>query len=164
MSDVQSTFHMALCNLLAELFDGLPGRPGYMLNAGDPGMLRQLEALDARVASSRTMPGRTTIAVHVDHVLYGLDLLNRWCAGEENPWATADWSASWKRGQVDEQAWRDLLARLRSAVQTWQRNVAARKEWDNIAATGAIASLAHSAYHLGAIRQLIAAAGVEGAP
>lgn len=162
MADTQSIFHAALVKLLTELFDGPPGDEAYMLNPGDPGMLKQLEQLDAATASKRPMAGRTTIAAHVDHVLFGLDLLNRWAGGEENPWATADWSASWKRGQVDEAAWRDLLGRFRSAVETWQKHVKARTDWDDIAAAGGLASLAHSAYHLGAIRQLIAAAGLPG--
>jgi hypothetical protein len=36
------------------------------------------------------MPGKTTIAAHVDHVHFGLSILNRWAAGEGNPWAGAD--------------------------------------------------------------------------
>src|SRR6187402_940639 len=97
MPESNDTFHRALCKLLAEVFDGPPGNEAYVLNPGDPGMLRQLETIDATTASSRRMPGKSTIAAHVDHVCYGLDLLNRWAAGEENPWAGADWNASWQR-------------------------------------------------------------------
>jgi hypothetical protein len=32
------------------------------------------------------MPGKTTIAAHADHVYFGLCILNRWAAGEANPW------------------------------------------------------------------------------
>jgi hypothetical protein len=103
------------------------------------------------------MPGKTTIAAHVDHVLYGLDLINRWAAGEPNPWADADWEASWRRTTVDDAQWRALRDRLRAAVQTWQRAVAARTDWDEISAAGAISTVAHTAYHLGAIRQILAA-------
>jgi hypothetical protein len=157
MSAVQSTFPRALSTTLTELFDGPPADLAFMLNPGDPGLLRQLESIDAAAASTRPMPGETTIASHVDHVLYGFELLNRWIDGEENPWATADWSASWKRTRVDEAAWRSLVARLRAATTHWRNSVATRAEWDDVAAAGAIASVAHTAYHLGAIRQILAA-------
>jgi hypothetical protein len=51
-----------------------------------------------------------------------------------------------------------LREQLRGAVQIWQRAVAARTEWDDIAAAGSMASAAHTAYHLGAIRQILAIA------
>jgi hypothetical protein len=126
--------------------------------------LRQLDGIDAEAASRRPMPGRTTIANHVDHVHYGFTLLNRWAAGEENPWATADWEASWRRGTLTDGQWKELRDKLRSAVKSWQNTVATRTEWNGITAAGAISSAAHTAYHLGAIRQIIAALGLPAAP
>ena len=154
-----STFQHALQKLLIEIFNGPPGEEGYILNPGDPGLLRQLDTLDATAASTRPMPGATTIAAHADHVHYGLTLLNRWAAGEENPWATADWDASWKRSTVTAAQWQTLRDNLRQAANAWRQAVAARTEWNDLAAAGAIASAAHTAYHLGAIRQIIAAQG-----
>ena len=152
-------FFRALQTILTEVFHGPPGGMAFLLNPGDPGLLRQIESLDATAASARPMPGETTVAAHVDHVLYGLELLNRWADGEENPWATADWSASWKRKSVTEPQWRDLTARLRAAAEKWQHALAARTEWDDVSAPGALASAAHTAYHLGAIRQILVAGG-----
>jgi hypothetical protein len=86
-------------------------------------------------------------------------LLNRWAAGEANPWADADWEASWKRGTVNAEQWRTLRDNLRREAAAWRKAVAARDEWDDVAAAGAIASAAHTAYHLGAIRQILAAMG-----
>ena len=43
----------------------------------------------------------------MDHVRYGLSLMNRWSAGE-NPFTSADWSASWKRTSVSDDEWREL--------------------------------------------------------
>jgi hypothetical protein len=158
MDDVGTIFHKALQTNLREIFDGPPGDMAFILNPGDPGLLRQLESIDAATASKRPMPGKTTIASHADHVLYGLELLNRWLDGEENPWATADWQASWKRTTVDDAGWRNLITRLRAAAEKWQRDLGGKADWDDIAASGAIASAAHTAYHLGAIRQILAAA------
>src|SRR5262249_8518929 len=89
MTPTDSVFRRALSNMLTEIFDGPPGQEAYLLNPGDPGLLRQLDTIEARAASQRPMPGKTTIAAHVDHVHFGLSLLNRWAAGEANPWAGA---------------------------------------------------------------------------
>ena len=157
MSNTDTTFRCALSKLLVEIFNGPPGDEAYILNPGDPGLLRQLESIDASAASSRPMPGKTTIAAHVDHVHYGLTLLNRWAAGEANPWADADWNASWKKTSVTDDQWRALRDRFRHEAETWRHAVTMRTEWDDTAAAGALASAAHAAYHLGAIRQILAA-------
>ena len=157
MNSSDSIFQRALFKLLTEIFDGPPGNEAYLLNPGDVGLLRQLESVDAQAASRRPMPGNTTIASHVDHVHYGLTLMNRWASGEPNPWADADWNASWKRTAVDDAAWRSLRDNLRREAESWKSHVASRHEWDDLAAAGALSSAAHTAYHLGAIRQILAA-------
>ena len=162
--NASSPFQRALSKLLTEIFDGPPGNEAYLLNPGDPGLLRQLETLSAETASARPMPGKTTIAAHADHVHYGLSLLNRWAAGEANPWADTDWNASWKRTTVTDSEWQALCQRLREASNTWQAAVPTRTEWDDISAAGALASAAHTAYHLGAIRQILAAMDANTAP
>jgi hypothetical protein len=157
MTATDSVFQLALGKMLVEIFDGPPGNEAYILNPGDPGLLRQLDSISAEAASARPMPGKTTIAAHVDHINYGLSLLNRWAAGEENPWAGSDWEASWKRTTVTEEQWRKLRDELRRHVDAWKKHVAVRTHWFDIAAAGALSSAAHTAYHLGAIRQILAA-------
>jgi hypothetical protein len=149
----------ALSKLLVEIFDGPPGNECYILNPGDVGLLRQLDSISAEVASARPMSGKTTVASHVDHVCYGLTLLTRWAGGEDNPWAGADWEASWKRTRVTEDEWRTLRAELRKQAAAWQKYAALPREWDDVSAAGFLASAAHTAYHLGAIRQIVAATG-----
>jgi hypothetical protein len=83
--------------------------------------------------------------------------MNRWAAGEPNPFAGADWGASWKRGSVTDEQWRTLRDDLRRQAETWRSAVAARTQWDETSAAGALSSAAHTAYHLGAIRQILAA-------
>ena len=156
MNSTDSIFQRALDKLLVEIFDGPPGDEAYLLNPGDPGLRRQLDSINAAAASARPMPGKTTIAAHVDHVRYGLSLLNRWAGGEPNPWAGADWEASWKRTAVTEDEWRSLRAELRREARMWRQHAASRTEWDDNSAPGALASAAHTAYHLGAIRQILA--------
>jgi hypothetical protein len=90
-------------------------------------------------------------------VLYGFTLMNRWAAGEENPWADADWNASWQRTTVSDEQWQSLRDRLREATASWRNVVQNRTDWNDITAAGALSSAAHTAYHLGAIRQILAA-------
>lgn len=79
--------HSSLALLFAELTDGPSPDAAYMLNPGDPGLLGSLDALSAEAASRSPAPGGASIAAHVDHVCYGLDLMNRWNDGEANPGA-----------------------------------------------------------------------------
>jgi hypothetical protein len=156
MATTDSTFQRALSDMLTEIFDGPPGQQAYVLNPGDPGLLRQLDTLDASAASTRPMAGKTTIAAHVDHVHFGLTLLNRWAAGDANAWAGADWNASWQRPTVTEEQWRTLRQNLRAEAEKWRKVVAGRSEWDAVGASAALSTAAHTAYHLGAIRQILA--------
>src|SRR5687768_2428044 len=103
------------------------------------------------------MPGKTTIAAHVDHVRFGLSILNRWAAGGANPWAGADWNASWQRTKVTEDQWHALRESLRNEADNWRKVIAARTSWDDLAAAAALSTAAHTAYHFGAIRQILAA-------
>lgn len=157
MSTEHSDFQTALSNMLTELFDGPRAGEAYVLNPGDPGLVRQLDAIDAATASKRLAPGRPPIAAHVDHVHFGFALLNRWAKGEENPWADADWNASWQRTSVTDDEWRALRAALRREAETWRTVVETRSSWDAVSASAALSTSVHTAYHLGAIRQILAA-------
>ena len=42
MNATDAIFQRALSKLLVEIFDGPPGDEAYLLNPGDPGLLRQL--------------------------------------------------------------------------------------------------------------------------
>jgi hypothetical protein len=144
---------VTLAALLGELVNGTPPGGGYMLNPGDRGLLASLDGLSAE-AASRTVPGGSSIAAHADHLLYGLGLMNRWADGDENPWATADWTLSWTRTTVDEASWSARRAALRDAAQRWVDALQSPREVNAAGLAGMIASVAHLAYHLGAIRQM----------
>jgi len=148
----ESSFLPALTTLLSEVVNGPSADAAYLLNAGDRGLLASLDALSANTASARPN-GRSSVAAHVDHVRYGLELMNRWARGED-PWSDANWSASWSRQQVTEDEWRELRRALGNQARAWLEAVKRPRAWDEQAATGAFGSMAHLAYHLGAIRQL----------
>lgn len=45
--------------------------------------------------------------------------MNRWAAGEANPFATADWSAAWRTAVVSNDEWTRLRAVLRDQAEQW---------------------------------------------
>ena len=158
MTETDSIFHRAVSRLLTEIFEGPPGTEAYILNPGDSGLLGQLEIITAATASRQSIPGKPSIAAHVDHVHFGMSLLTRWISGEENPWANADWTGAWKRLTVTDEQWRELRDNLRKESDTWRKAVVHLTKWDDVTAAGALSTIAHTAYHLGAIRQILAAA------
>jgi hypothetical protein len=141
-----------LASLFSELTTGAPKAGGYMLNGGDEGLLRALDKLSAADASAATPTG-SSIAAHVDHLRYGLSLMNRWGEGE-NPFDGADWSASWRRRVVTENEWQQVRGALRSEISRWLDRLRNPREVNEVELSGMIGSIAHLAYHLGAIRQI----------
>ena len=159
MNATDSVFKRAVSKLLIEVFDGPPTPEAYVVNPGDPGLLRQLETISAAAASRQPIAGKASVASHVHHIYFGLTLLNRWFSGEENPFANADFNESWRRTTVAEDEWNAMCESLRKEAEAWRRAVAARSTWDDTSAAAALSTIAHTAYHLGAIRQVLAAAG-----
>ena len=142
----------SLTTLMGELVNGAPATGGYILNGRDAGLLASLDRLSAEAASSAS-EGGGTIAAHADHLRYGLSLLNRWSAGE-NPFTDADWSQSWETTAVTEGEWAALRRSLREEVERWLDTLGKPREAGSTQLNGFIGSIAHLAYHLGAIRQI----------
>jgi hypothetical protein len=141
-----------LTTLFSELVNGAPASGAYMLNSGDEGLLRSLDNLSAAAASALTPTG-SSIAAHVDHLRYGLSLMNRWSAGDD-PFKDADWSVSWRKTSVSEDEWRTLRAQLREEATRWLQALGMPREVQEIDLNAMIGSIAHLAYHLGAVRQI----------
>jgi hypothetical protein len=142
-----------MVTLLRELLYGPAKEAAWVLNPGDAGLLASLDKLSPEEASARH-DDQSSIAAHVDHLHYGLSLVNRWVRGEENPFATADYSASWTRQEVNEEQWRALRKKLADEAGAWASAAATPREWNPMTLTGAMGSIVHLAYHTGAIRQI----------
>lgn len=151
MPEPHDQFRGALGGLLTEILAG-PRDAAFFLNRGDRGLLKSLDALTASAASVHREE-RPSIAAHVDHLRYGLHLLNRWARGDD-PFHDANYSESWKRLTVSDEDWRTLRAALAAEANAWTEAIAARTDWSQESMTEAIGSVIHLAYHLGAIRQL----------
>lgn len=143
----------ALDTVLREIVGGSSPETGWLLNPGDPGLLRSLDRLSAAEASDVGAGGSASVAAHVEHLRYGIELLNRWTQGED-PYPDADWTAAWKRSSVTESEWARLRDDLRLETERWRENFPKLIEREETGTTAAVASAAHLAYHLGAIRQL----------
>ncbi len=139
-------------NLFGELMHGVSGKGGFMLNVGDRGLLRSLERLSAAEASALTPTG-SSIAAHVAHVGYGLSLMNRWSLGEE-PFSDANWAASWTKTSVTDAEWEALRIQLRDEGARWLVVLRTPRAVEGIELSGMVGSIAHLAYHMGAIRQI----------
>lgn len=141
-----------LAALFSELVEGTPKSGGFMLNPNDEGLLRSLDKLSAAGASATTATG-SSVAAHVDHLRYGLSLMNRWSAGQ-NPFKDAQWSDSWSKTTVSDEGWQRLRAELRAEATRWLDALRTPRDVRAIELSGMIGSIAHLAYHLGALRQI----------
>jgi len=147
-------FAPILLTLFNELSAGSsnPGGRTYVLNQGDRGLLAALDELTAAAAS--VTRGGPSVAAHVDHLRYGLSLLNRWANGSPPPWPDMDWTASWRKSVVSDTEWRKLRDDLRREAEDWAGVLGTRREVSDVEAGWMAGSVAHLAYHMGAIRQL----------
>jgi hypothetical protein len=143
-----------LTRLFSELVDGASDPTGaFILNSRDVGLLRSLEKLSADDAS-RSVNDGATIAAHAQHVRYGLSLMNRWANEGGNPFADAKWDEAWKTFDVDATEWENIRNGLREETHCWLQALSAPRDVTDAELAGMVASIAHLAYHLGAIRQI----------
>src|SRR4051812_18257740 len=144
----------AVSRLFSELIQGT-SRQGeaFILNSGDVGLLRSLDQLPAAEAS-QSVNGGATIAAHAQHVRYGLSLMNRWAREGGNPFADAKWDEAWKISDVDDAGWDEIRTGLRHEAGRWLAALGEPRDANKVELSGMIGSIAHLAYHLGAIRQI----------
>ena len=143
-----------LVRLFSELVDGSSAGGGaFILNSGDAGLLRSLDRLSASDAS-RSSNGGATIAAHAQHLRYGLSLMNRWAAEGGNPFADAKWDEAWKTSTVGAGEWSEIRNGLRDEARRWLQALSSPRDVDEAEIAGMVASIAHLAYHVGAIRQI----------
>lgn len=147
-------FASVLRAILLELSVGSPDPAArtFVLNRSDRGLLAALKGLSAADASATH--GGPSIAAHVDHLRYGLSLINRWAAGALPAAGEMDWTASWRRNVVSEEEWRGLIEALRRETEAWAEVLNAPREVSEVEAGWLAGSVAHFAYHMGAIRQI----------
>jgi hypothetical protein len=116
------------------------------------GLFETLGSLPAERASTAPAPGLNTVCAHAEHTRFHLAATNAFLQGEGQK---LDWAESWKVQGVDETQWRHLQSELRREYQVLRGFAGKQQTWDEQAVGGAIGLLAHVAYHLGALRQVV---------
>jgi hypothetical protein len=145
----------SLQTLASETLFRAPAQSGFLLNPGDPGLVETVRAISAEQASKTPGPGRKPIVAHANHVLYGLSLLNRAIAGDPSGYVNADWSLAWKLESASDDEWQRLIADLDREATAFHKSAGETREWSEIMLTGCFGAVAHVAYHLGAVRQIL---------
>jgi len=100
---------------------------------------------------ARDVQSRSTIAAHVSHLCFYLSVVLRSIRSEAV--GKIDWKESWKKQCVTKSEWETLRSGCRQAYTDVLAVVKGMDAWDRPDdVTDSLAILAHTAYHLGAIR------------
>ena len=146
------TFRKELLTLLDESFDNVQGA---YLDPGDS-LFTTLDGVSAAQASVPVIGQENSIASQVNHVIFYFDVAFQYMRGG-NP-GRQDWGKAWELVSVTDQEWATLKRELRERQQTLVQLIndtpaAAFNNEDMVG--GAMATLAHTAYHLGQIRHAL---------
>ncbi len=153
MSGAVQTISDMFVERVSELFHGMPeGEPTWVTTGGREGALLAAVAALSADQASRTL-GKTTVAAHVNHLVFSIGMVNRWAQGVE---PEGDWSSSWSVQQVTAEEWGALVAELRSEAEALLAGPARGLDWSSgEQANYGFSTLAHTAYHLGAVKHMI---------
>lgn len=149
VSVFQARFTQELYQLLDETFKDVHG---IYLDKGTS-LGETLAGLTAGLASQPISPQGASIASHVGHVLFYLDVVERGLRGEEV--GPIDWEQSWLIHEVTPEEWTRMQDRLEQTYHTLLETIRSldADHWEAEDTIGdALSSVVHTAYHLGAIR------------
>lgn len=142
--------------LLRETFEGSPDGQGSAYLDRGVSFLGTIAGLDATAASDDFYG--TTIAAQTEHAKFYLDRLCEFMAGRTDK---VNWEDSWLIETVNDEEWEALRSTLRQTYEKTLMCFAKIENWPERRVGEAIAMVAHTAYHLGAIRQIAKAVGPE---
>jgi hypothetical protein len=144
-------FTSALYALLDETFDNVHG---FFLDKGTS-MFETLATISAEEASIPVGGQCATLAAQVKHVAFYLDVLER--SVRTGAYERVDWGEIWRTTKgVTPGEWEALKVGLRESYNRIQALIRDTPGWPNEQQIGgAIATIVHTAYHLGEIRQAL---------
>lgn len=144
-------FTKALLILLDETFDNVQG---YYLDK-NTSLFETLAEITADEASVTVGGKCATLAAQVKHVAFYLDVLEKSILDLDFP--KADWEEVWRTvDKVSAKEWEFLREELRTNYNNLLNLIKSAPEWtgeDEICSM--VAVVAHTAYHLGEIRQAL---------
>ncbi len=136
--------------LLTETFESVQGA---YLDKGTS-FFETLAQINAAQAS-QPMGNCASIAAHVAHTNYYLQVLEDRMFSRDLSYV--DWQRIWQEvSAVDATQWAALIADLRANYQRIKGHLAGAEDWQGITELSSLLGIiAHSAYHLGEIRQMM---------
>lgn len=140
-----------LFQLLKEFFESPPASGAACLDK-KTGLFDTLAQVSAAQASSRTHDA-PSIAAHCEHVRFYNNLLLSDLKGETI--GKVDWQQTWLVQNVNDEAWQVLRDKLQAQYQEMMTLLESTSDWNDNSVGIPMVILAHTAYHLGAIRQLL---------
>lgn len=153
MTDTINPQHFtdALRTLLDETFDHVQG---YYLDR-NTSLFETLAQITSAEASIPVGGKCATLAAQVKHVAFYLDVVDRSVRAPNTP--KVDWGEIWRTvSRVNEEEWEAIKTELRTSYDRILRLIDEVPLWTDAGEIGgAIAIVAHTAYHLGEIRQAL---------
>ena len=144
-------FTKALFLLLEETFDSVQG---IYLDKGTS-MFETLADISAEEASVPVGGNCATLAAQVKHTAFYLDVLEKSIRTQQ--FEKNDWDKIWREvTAVSSKQWQTIQSELRDSYNRIKQLIHDMPEWQNEEQIGgAIATIVHTAYHLGEIRQAL---------
>lgn len=147
---VLERFKDELLECLEETFER---HHGIYLDYGTS-LFETLDGISADEASAKAAENAATIAAHVEHARFYLDVLSESMRTETV--TKIDWREIWETvGAVSAEEWAEQKRRLRESYGQTVETIKNYERWEGeYGIAGSLAVLVHTAYHLGAIRQM----------
>jgi hypothetical protein len=151
----QESFSRELFTILEETFET---HHGVYLDKGTS-LFATLNQISAGEASIPVGNHCATIAAQVEHVIFYLEVLESYIAGQDV--GKPDWGEIWNRvSGVTAAEWDELRARLKATYDRLSKMLRGIENWEHNDAIGdSMAIVVHTAYHLGEIRQALCTVG-----
>ena len=145
-------FTASVAYLIRETFEGSPeGQPSAYLDRGI-GFFNTIDGVSADEASKEYTG--TTIAAQTEHAKFYLDRLCEFITGRTE---SVNWEDSWLIETVNDAEWDALRSSVRNSYEGVLRCLASVTDWNEERTGMAVGMVAHTAYQLGAIRQIVKA-------
>jgi len=138
--------------LLRETFEGSPEGQGSAYLDRGVGVFATIEKISAKTASHSIGENQASIAAHLEHARFYLIALVEFMNGRTEK---VNWDESWSVKAVNESEWNFLKENVRRDYEKTAEAFQTIENWNDDNIGEAMAIVAHTAYHLGAVRQMI---------
>ena len=147
----EQDFANNLFQLMEETFEAR--HHGIYLDEGTS-LFETLETVSAQEASIPVGGKCASLAAQVAHVTFYIESFERFAIHQDN--SPRDWGLIWRTVEkVTPEEWGSLKDKLKDAYQRMGKLFHENKVWNEDTIGGSLSIVAHTAYHLGEIRQAL---------